>query len=213
MRRLLTGALLATAACGNIGSPQIISTDVYQFSDVELGNTYVFNWPRADLPVRVWIASDSPILADVETAIARWQGAFLYGEFRTTLVADSNVADVIVRNAPSDIGGGLGRRAAECIGETDLNIDITTSTLRLPIHVFIYPASSQPGPGLATCYSVTATHEFGHVLGIINPGHAGTTPGDVMYPNASFDGISDHDRLTANTLYLVVPTITITGRR
>jgi predicted Zn-dependent protease len=214
MRRLLTGALLATAACGNIGSPQITSTEVYEFRDVELGDTIVFHWPRADLPVRVWVASDSPIRPYVETAIARWQGAFLYGEFRASLVADSNTADVIVRNTPSDSGSGLGRRAPECIGETDPNIDPTTNTAHLPMHVFMYAAVSDVlPPGLAACYRITMTHEFGHVLGIINPNHAGTNPGDVMFANPSLDGISDRDRLTAETLYLIASTITLTGRR
>jgi predicted Zn-dependent protease len=209
MRRLVTGALVVLAACSTVGSPLITSDETYEFRDLELGETIVFHWQRADLPVRVWVASDSPIRAYVQTALARWQGAFLYGEFRATLVADSTTADVIVRNSPSDIGGGLARRAKECIGETDPNIDPATNTAQLPMHVFVYPAASQPGAGLATCYSVTVTHEFGHVLGIINASHAGTNAGDVMFADPSFDGISDRDRLTANTLYLVTPTITV----
>jgi predicted Zn-dependent protease len=210
MRPLPAAALLATLACGNIGSPQITNGEVYEFRGVELGDTLVFHWPRADLPVRVWVASDSPIRTDVETAIARWQGAFLYGEFRATLVADSNLADVIVRNVPSDIGNGINRRAPQCIGETDPNIDIATNTAHLPMHVFMYPAVSDAAPGIAACYSITMTHEFGHVIGLLQ--HSPSS-GDVMFANPSLDGISDQDRLTAETLYLVAPTVTITGRR
>ena len=213
MRISVAGALLLAAACGNIGSPLITSTDVYEFRDVELGDTIVFHWPRSAMPVRVWGASDSPILGDVETAIARWQSAFLYGEFRATLVADSSTADVIVRNTVSDVGTGLGSRARECSGETESFIDFVAHTAQLPIHVFVYAAASNPGPGLATCYSITTTHEFGHVLGIINPAHAGTTTADVMYPDPTFDGISDRVRSTVLTLYLVPSNITITGRR
>jgi len=213
MRISVAGAVLLAAACGSIGSPLITSTDVYEFRDVELGHTLVFSWPRSMMPWRVWVASDSPIRGDVETAIARWQSVFLYGEFRATIVADSSVADVIVRNTVSDVGTGLGSRARECNGETESFIDSVTLTAQLPIHVFVYAAASNPGPGLATCYSITTTHEFGHVLGIINPAHAGTTTGDVMYPNPTFGGISDHDRATALTLYLISPTVTITGRR
>lgn len=210
MRRLLTGALLVTAACGNIGSPQITSDEVYEFRDIEIGDTIVFHWPRADLPVRVWVASDSPIRQYVETAIARWQGAFLYGEFQATIVADSTIADVIVRNSPSDIGGGLNRRAPQCIGETDPNIDPATNTAHLPMHVFMYAAVSDAVPGLATCYRITMTHEFGHVIGLLL--HS-PSPTDVMFANPGFDGISERDRLTAETLYLVAPTVTLTGRR
>jgi predicted Zn-dependent protease len=214
MRRLFAGLLLVAAACGTVGSPLIISTDVYEFRDIEGGTTVIFHWAQADLPVRVWVASDSPIRQNVQTAIARWQGAFLYGEFQAVLVADSTTADVIVRNTPSDIGSGLARRARECNGETDPNIDLSTNTAQLPMHIFVYPAASSIDPtALATCYSITVTHEFGHMLGIINAEHAGTNSGDVMFPNPTFDGISERDRATVNTLYLVAPTITITGRR
>lgn len=213
MRRLLIGGLLVVAACGTIGSPLITSTDVYEFRDLELGDTTVFHWKRTDLPVRVWVASDSPIRQYVETAISRWENAFLYGEFSATMVTDSTKADVIVRNSPPDVGGGIHAFAPECTGETDPDIDPVTKTATLPMHVYVYPATSLPGAGLATCYSITVTHEFGHVLGIINSNHAGTNSGDVMFGNPVFDGISNRDRLTANTLYLVAPNVTITGRR
>lgn len=213
MRNSVAALLLLTAACGNIGSPEITSSQVYEFRNLDVGTPIVFRWPRSTLPVRVWVASDSPIRGYVQTAMDRWQGAFLYGEFRATMVADSNTADVIVRNTPSDIGGGIGARAPQCNGETDQNIDVTSSTLTLPVHVFMYAVVSESTPGIATCYSVTMTHEFGHVLGIINHNHAGTTAADVMFANPSFDGISDRDRQTAVTLYSVPSTITITGRR
>ena len=211
-RPSVAAVLLLTLACGNIGSPEIISTDVYEFRDQEAGQTVVFHWERAALPVRVWVASDSPLMPHVQTAINRWQGAFLYGEFRATMVADSTTADVIVRNVPSDIGGGFGARAAQCVGETDEQIDVVAKTIRLPIHVFIYPILGQSAPGLASCYSVTATHEFGHVLGIISPSHSGATSGDVMFANPSRDSISERDRFTAVILYSIPSTIAITGR-
>lgn len=210
MRRPLLGMLLVVAACGTIGSPLITSGEVYEFRDVERGDTIVFHWPRADLPVRIWVASDSPIRSYVETAIARWQAAFLYGEFRATLVTDSTIADVIVRNTPSDIGNGLNRRAPQCAGETDPNINPATNTARLPMHVFMYAVVSDAIPGLASCYAVTMTHEFGHVLGLLV--HSPSF-GDVMFADPRFDGISERDRLTAITLYSIAPTITLTGRR
>lgn len=213
MRRLLVGAVVVVAACATIGSPLILVSDIYEYNDVVGINTLTFHWPRADLPVRVWVAPDSPLRADVDTAITRWEGAFLYGEFRATVVSDSTVADVIVRNDPSDIGGGLARQASACIGETDQNIDITTNTLQLPVHIFVSPAASQSGPGLAACYGVTVTHEFGHMLGIINPDHAGATISDVMFAHPVLDGLSDRDRLTAVTVYHLPSSLTLTGRR
>ncbi len=170
-------------------------------------------WPRADLPVRFWIASNSPLRADLQTAIDRWQGAFLYGEFRATIVADSNVADVIVRNDPPDVGGGLGAFASQCVGETDTNIDPTALTATLPMHIFVYAVVSDAVPGLATCYSITMTHELGHALGLINSAHAGALASDVMFANPVFDGLSDRDRLTAVTLYSIPSGVTLTGRR
>ena len=206
-------ALLLLLGCGNIGSPEITSTQVYEFRDHELGQTLVFHWPRSVLPVRIWVASDSPLRSYVQTAIDRWQGAFLYGEFRATIVADSSTADVIVRNVPSDIGGGFGARAPQCSGETDQEIDPVAKTLALPVHVFVFAVVAESNPGIAGCYSVTTTHELGHVLGIIDSAHGGTTSSDVMFANPSFDGISERDRLTAVTLYSIPSTITITGRR
>jgi predicted Zn-dependent protease len=213
MRRVLATAMLLTAGCGNIGSPEIISTDVYEFRETALGQVQVFRWQRADLPVRIWVAPDSPIRANVETAISRWQGAFLYGEFRATIITDSSVADVIVRNTPTDVENTLDARARECIGETELNFDYAAHTVRLPIHVFVYAVVPETNPNLPACYDVTMTHELGHVLGMINIAHTGTTASDVMFGNPTFAGISEHDRLTAVTLYHVPANITITGRR
>lgn len=211
-RRSVAAVLVLTLACGNIGSPEIISTDVYEFRDQDAGQTLTFHWERAALPVRVWVASDSPLLPHVQTALDRWESAFLYGEFRATMVADSATADVIVRNVASDIGGGFGARATQCVGETDEQIDVTAKTITLPIHVFIYPILGQNAPGVASCYSITTTHEFGHVLGIISGSHAGATSANVMFANPTFDGISERDRLTADILYSVPSTLTITGR-
>ena len=210
-RRALS-ALLLCVACGNIGSPEIISSQVYEFRYVVHGKTLIFHWPRSVLPVRFWVAADSPLRPYLQTAIDRWQGAFLYGEFRGQVVADSTVADVIVRNEPPDLGG-IAARAPQCDGVTDPGIDPDSGAVQLPMHVFVYPVVSPSTPGIPACYSITMTHELGHVLGIIDPSHSGTTSADVMFANPSLDGISDRDRLTAVILYSVAPTITIIGRR
>jgi len=208
MRRCLPAALVLIAACSNIASPAV--TNIYDYRDIEFNDTLAFHWPRTLLPVRVWVAAGSPIAPDVVTAVDRWQDAFLYGEFRATLVADSTTADVIVRNDISDIGGGIGSIAPQCVGETDLDIDPDAHTLRLPIHVFMYAVVSDIEPGIAACFSITMTHEIGHVIGIL--AHSPHSE-DVMFSNPLFDGVSDRDRQTAVTLYHQPATVTVIGRR
>ena len=208
MRRLPVVAAVFVAACSNIASPAV--NNIYDYRDIELGDTLAFHWPRELLPVRVWVAADSPIRGHVSTAIDRWQDAFLYGEFRAELVSDSTVADVIVRNEPSDIGGGFNAFAPQCDGETDMNVDPDAHTLRLPIHVFMFAVVSDVVPGIDTCFSITMTHELGHVMGIL--AHSPHSD-DVMFANPLFDGISDRDRQTAVTLYHQPATVTVVGRR
>jgi predicted Zn-dependent protease len=208
MRRYLPAALLLIAACSNIASPAV--TNIYDYRDIELNDTLAFHWPRNLLPVRIWVAAGSPIEQDLTTAVDRWQNAFLYGEFRATLVTDSTTADVIVRNDVPDIGGGISASAPQCVGETDLDIDPDLRTLRLPIHVFMYAVVSDDEPGIATCFSITMTHEIGHVIGIL--AHSPHSE-DVMFSNPVFDGVSDRDRQTAVTLYHQPATVTVIGRR
>jgi predicted Zn-dependent protease len=207
MRRALPAVLLV-AACTNIASPAV--TNIYDYRNIGLNDTLVFHWPRELLPVRVWVAANSPIQQDVVTAVDRWQNAFLYGEFRATLVADSSTADVIVRNDVSDIGGGISAFAPQCVGETDFDIHPDAHTLGLPIHVFMYAAVSDVEPGIPTCFSITMTHEIGHVIGIL--AHS-TQSGDVMFADPVFDGVSDRDRQTAVTLYHQPANMTVIGRR
>lgn len=208
MHRRLVPVVLLAAACSTIASPAL--NDIYDYRGIQLGDTLAFHWPRELLPVRVWVAADSPIRQNLATAIDRWQNAFLYGEFRATLVADSTAADIIVRNDISDIIGGLNAMAPQCVGETDLAINPDLHTLQLPIHVFMYAVVSDIEPGIAACFSITMTHELGHAIGILAHSPHGD---DVMFANPVFDGISDRDRQTAVTLYHQPATITLTGRR
>jgi predicted Zn-dependent protease len=212
MRRHGWAAVLLVAGCSNIGAPLITSDQVYEFRDTDTATPLVFNWPRSTLPVRIWVESGGPLAAPMQTAIDRWQSAFLYGEFRATVVADSSSADVIVRNEPPDIVTAINGRAPQCDGVTS-GIDPDAQTVDLPMHVFIYPVVAPDDAALATCYRITATHELGHVLGIINFAHAGATAADVMYKDPVLDGLSDRDRLTATTLYLLTPNVSISGRR
>jgi hypothetical protein len=89
MRRAWIAAVLVTAACSNIGAPLITSDQVYEFRDTDVATPLVFNWPRADLPVRIWVAPDGPLRQHVQDGIDRWENAFLYGEFQAPIVTDS----------------------------------------------------------------------------------------------------------------------------
>jgi predicted Zn-dependent protease len=76
--------------------------------------------------------------------------------------------------------------------------------------MYIYPRYTTTPPGLESCYSITVTHEFGHAIGLL--GHS-TEPSDVMYSDPVLDGISDRDRVTAETVYHINPTYSPTNRR
>ena len=99
-------------------------------------------------------------------AIDVWESAFLYGEFDATVVSDSSTADVIVRGGtPEDKLQRLRLHSAlrpECAGETQLDIDVATHELRLPIRVFVDPSSLPDDPGIEPCLALTSIHELGH---------------------------------------------------
>ena len=68
--------------------------------------------------------------------------------------------------------------APECAGATDLDIDVATTELRLPIRVFIDPRSLPDDPGIEPCLALTSIHEMGHALGIF--AHS-PDPEDIMF--------------------------------
>lgn len=196
-------ALCTVAGCADIVPPRAVLTN-YQYFQVDGLDTLTFKWRPSDLPVKIYVAENSPLRPHLVTAIDRWERAFLYGEFRATLVADSNAADIIVRNTPSFVNGSaraLNAFAPQCLGETNFDLGTTPGTLQLPWRIYVWPASSTTAPGIETCYSITVTHELGHALGIISPGHAGATPADVMYRDPVLDGLSDRDVSTIERLY------------
>ncbi|MBK7594277.1 MAG: hypothetical protein IPJ11_03270 [Gemmatimonadetes bacterium] len=204
MRRVAPAiALLALAACADIVPPRAVLTN-YEYAAIDGLDSLTFKWRPSDLPVKIYVADDSPLRPHLVTAIDRWERAFLYGEFRATLVADSNAADIIVRNTPSFVNGAaraLNAFAPQCIGETNFELGTAAGTLQLPWRIYVWPASSSTAPGIETCYSITVTHELGHALGIISPGHTGATPSDVMYRDPVLDGLSERDVSTIERLY------------
>lgn len=204
MRRLVVLLALGTlAACADIVPPRAVFTN-YEYAQLSGGDTLTFKWRPGDLPVKIYVADDSPLRPALVTAIARWERAFLFGEFRASLVADSNAADIIVRNTPPFTDGGSGTLnafAPQCTGETTFTLGTAPGTLQLPWRIYVWPASSPNAPGIETCYSITVTHELGHALGIISPGHTGASPTDVMYRDPVLDGLSERDIQTIDRLY------------
>jgi predicted Zn-dependent protease len=203
MRRLACLALLGLAACADLVPPRS-SESYYEYRQISGLDTLSFKWLPSQLPVKIWVADDSPLRPHVVTAIDRWERAFLFGEFRATLVPDSNAADVIVRNTPPVsvfTASVLSAFAPQCTGETTFELAQGGDALQLPWRIFVWPASNPNANGIETCYAITITHELGHALGIINPNHTGAQIGDVMYRDPVFDGISERDRATVERLY------------
>lgn len=205
-RSLAGGAALAALACADIGAP--VRGDLYEWrleTPAVPGpglDTLSFHWSSDELPVRVWVEDDLGLPGHMARAIDVWESAFLYGEFAATLVSDSTTADVIVLGGtPENKLRGLRLHSAlapECSGATDLDIDVATRELRLPIRVFVDPRSLPDDPGVEPCLALTGIHELGHALGIFNHSE---DPDDIMYVDPEVDLPSDRDRRTAEAAY------------
>lgn len=215
MRRV--ASLLATmllVACADLFSPT--RPESYEFryfqSNTAGGtDTLSFHWSRDMLPVRIYVAKGDTLLPYTQVAIARWSGAFLYGEFTAVLVSDSTTADIIIANGfPPDgifLREPLAAFATGCSGATDRPIG---HSYQLPIHSNVWSNTGSLVPGLDLCYDITVTHELGHALGILNHSH---NIGDVMYGSPVLDGLSDRDRQTIEKAYHTPANVTVTGRR
>jgi len=211
-RSLACGTALAALACGDIAAPT--RGDLYEWR-LETSSvpgpgldTLSFHWGRDDLPVGVWVEDAFGLPEHMAHAIDVWESAFLYGEFDATLVSDSGTADVIVRGGTP--GEGLqhlrlhSALAPECAGATDLDIDVATRELRLPIRVFVDPLPLPDGAAVESCLALTSIHELGHAMGIF--AHSEDS-GDIMYADPEVDLPSDRDRRTAEAAYHTPPNL------
>lgn len=214
MSRLCLAGVLVLIACNELVPPPRDEAYEYRlFEPRALGgvDTLAFRWPRQTLPVRFWIAEDNPLRPHLVTAIARWEGAFLYGQWRGVIVSDSGTADIHVFNRPPSPGDApttlrtLEALAPECRGAFDFSTNDASTILRPPFRLYVWPRFTATVPGLDQCYSVTTTHEVGHSLGIFE--HSPSV-GDVMFPDPTLDGLSARDRATADLVYQRPATIT-----
>jgi predicted Zn-dependent protease len=203
---------LAAFACGEIAAP--VRTELYEWrleSPRIPGpgvDTLSFHWDRSDLPVRIWAQDVNNLPSHVEQAIAVWEAVFLYREFEASLVADSADADVIVLGGlplTSLRGTRLLASAPECAGVTDLDIDVASSQLRLPIRISVEPRTLLDDPGLDACLALTTIHELGHAIGIF--AHS-PNPDDIMFADPQVELPSTRDRQTAEAAYHTPPSLT-----
>jgi len=205
-RCLAAAAALVAFACSDIGAP--VRSDLYEWR-IEAPavpgpgvDTLSFHWSRNEQPVRVWVEDAFGLPDHMARAIDVWESAFLYGEFDATVVSDSGTADVIVRGGtPENKLQRLRLHSAlrpECAGETQLDIDVATHELRLPIRVFVDPRSLPDDPGIEPCLALTSIHELGHAIGIF--AHS-EDPEDIMYTDPEVDLPSNRDITTAEAAY------------
>jgi hypothetical protein len=205
-RCLAAAAALVAFACSDIGAP--LRSDLYEWR-IEAPavpgpglDTLSFHWGRSELPVRIWVEDAFGLPAHMMRAIDVWESTFLYGEFDATVVSDSTTADVIVRGGTPEaklqrlrLHGAL---RPECAGVTDLDIDVATHELRLPIRVFVDPRSLPDDPDIEPCLALTSIHELGHAIGIF--AHS-DDPEDIMFTDPEVDLPSNRDITTAEAAY------------
>jgi hypothetical protein len=208
--------LIAGISCADIASPS--RNNAYEWRLIQATgpgttDTLAFHWPRARLPVKIWVQDTLNLAADVQAGIEKWKAAFLYGEFDGVQVADSNMADVVVRLGPVlkleadaiHVYGG----APECEGGTSFDLPPGSTQLQVPVRIFINPRFDPASPGVDQCLALTATHELGHALGIFAHSPNAT---DIMYFDPAVSELSSSDRSTAELAYHTAADLTV-GQR
>lgn len=160
-----------------------------------------FHWPRSSRPVTYWVEDSLGVPVQVQDAIDRWKGAFLYREWDGTMISDSNAADVIVRVLVPPPKPGLVwfRRESlrpECEGATDIDTVTTRQEFRVPVRIYLNPKFASDS--LSLCLGITATHELGHSIGLFQ--HTGDAL-DIMFANPVVTQLSARDIATIEALY------------
>jgi hypothetical protein len=200
--------VLATGlACSDIISPsRNVRYDWRLIVDFDsLGprvDTLSFHWPRGSIPVKIWVENQYSMPDRIREGIALWKPAFVYGEWNAKLVADSSLAEVIVRTIqPPPLSRAAAHRfpalVAPCIGATDVDTGATRFQLVVPIHLYVFP-TLPADTGITRCLRTVAAHELGHSLGLFQ--HSKDSL-DLMFSVPTATRLSDRDVGTAVNAY------------
>jgi predicted Zn-dependent protease len=198
--------LMAGLACNDSSAPDLPAPYEWRLflPDTSAGpavDTLSFHWPQSSRPIKIWIEAQYAVPARIQEGIILWRHVFRFGEWDATVVADSSIADVIVRTVQlsATISGSARLRTGftSCEGVTVIDTVATRFQLRVPVRMFVYPLKPTAGD-LDSCLHTVATHELGHALGIFQ--HS-PDPQDIMYANPSVAQPSDRDASTATEVY------------
>ncbi len=208
----LVTVALGTAACrdGNLGDCLESNATRYAYT-LPGDSTAVFRWTSARMPVRVYAEPAGALPENTDSAMVLWVNAFRCGELTLERIADSNVADIILRNPaampplPAAATALFADSVGACLGRTDGEIDTTAApdSLRGPLRSYVTPNGSDP-VAVAGCYRFTVAHELGHGLGLLS--HS-TNAQDLMHAVPKRRLATANDRFTVQLLYQAAPTI------
>lgn len=211
MRRRPGSLLALAAACVAVACETAAAPErelAYPLEDPRSGLT--FHWTPGDLPVRYWVSDDAGSVRDfVREGLRTWAGAFLHGEFRGVMVADSAEADVLVfvepgtppPGNPTDDPPLLGA----CGGVTGYDLEPDEDRLVRPFRVTVEWDSRYADGDVVNCLERVAIHEIGHTIGLF--GHSSNEL-DLMHANPRVRSPSPADQASAEVLYHTAPTIT-----
>jgi predicted Zn-dependent protease len=201
-------ALVVGAAChDSVGVGACFEPNVsgYQYS-LASDTGFVFRWPGAYMPVRVYAEPVGELQANTVAAMQLWANAFRCGELSLVTVTDSTQADIIVRNPLTlPLAATAVVMAADSVGACRgvTQFDTASTALSGPMRAFVAPVSADP-VAVAGCYHFVTAHELGHALGLLS--HSPDT-GDLMFPLPRHRVLTANDRVTIQMLYHATPTI------
>ncbi len=210
---LLLAAVVAGLACGESTAPLPPAAWEWRLqvpfdSAGPRIDTLNFHWPRAALPVRIWVENNQSLPTRVQEGITLWRNVLGSRDWNATIVPDSTQADIIVRLLPADAFQAVRHSPPQlvCEGSTTVDTAATRFELRLPMRVNLYPTI--PGPNVDSCLHSAAAHELGHTLGIFQ--HS-PDPADLMYLSATAAGPTARDAATARRAYATASDVVLVG--